>query len=105
MSTQGPTRDAPLTNNPPQTNGSAHPKSPEPHPHSERDGEAPESKEAPGPRHNSKQLRPMTTDELRDKIKDKKGKLADRKEQLKRMSKPPGGFDPTPLPDAPQGYT
>jgi hypothetical protein len=47
----------------------------------------------------------MTTDELRDKIKDKKGKLADRKEQLKRMSKPPGGFDPTPLPDAPQGYT
>ena len=47
----------------------------------------------------------MTTNELRDKIKDKKGKLADRKEQLKKMSKPPGGFDPTPLPDAPQGYT
>jgi hypothetical protein len=35
----------------------------------------------------------------------KKEKLTEKKEQLKHKSKPPGGFDPTPLPDAPQGYT
>ncbi|KAK4124345.1 hypothetical protein N657DRAFT_655620 [Parathielavia appendiculata] len=35
----------------------------------------------------------------------KKGKLTEKKEQLKHKSKPPGGFDPTPLPDAPPGYT
>ncbi|KAK4247573.1 hypothetical protein C7999DRAFT_41114 [Corynascus novoguineensis] len=48
---------------------------------------------------------PSTTAELRDKLKTKKGKLTERKEQLKKMSKPPGGFDTTQLPDAPQGYT
>ncbi|KAK4112373.1 hypothetical protein N656DRAFT_688106, partial [Canariomyces notabilis] len=32
-------------------------------------------------------------------------KFADKKEQFKTKSKPPGGFDPTPLPDAPPGYT
>ncbi|KAK4142902.1 uncharacterized protein C8A04DRAFT_37944 [Dichotomopilus funicola] len=56
-------------------------------------------------RQDSKKLRQVATSELREKLKDQKGKLADRKEQLKKMSKPPGGFDPTPLPDAPQGYT
>ncbi|AEO67869.1 uncharacterized protein THITE_2078678 [Thermothielavioides terrestris NRRL 8126] len=34
-----------------------------------------------------------------------KHKLAEKKEQLKQKTKPPGGFDPTPLPDAPPGYT
>ncbi|EAQ83115.1 hypothetical protein CHGG_10933 [Chaetomium globosum CBS 148.51] len=72
-------------------------------PQSNRDGEAEKSKDAP--RRDSKQLRPVSTSELREKLKNQKGKLADRKEQLKKMSKPPGGFDATPLPDAPQGYT
>lgn len=31
--------------------------------------------------------------------------MADKKEKIKQMSKPPGGFDGTPLPDAPPGYT
>ncbi|KAI1761901.1 hypothetical protein GGR53DRAFT_503723 [Hypoxylon sp. FL1150] len=35
---------------------------------------------------------------LKDRIKGKKDKL-------KNKAKPPGGFDPTPLPDAPPGYT
>ncbi|KAH6623768.1 hypothetical protein F5144DRAFT_371372 [Chaetomium tenue] len=73
------------------------------HPQSNCDGEAEKSKDAP--RRDSKQLRPVSTSELREKLKNQKGKLADRKEQLKKMSKPPGGFDATPLPDAPQGYT
>jgi hypothetical protein len=80
----------------PPPNGAAHP-------HSDCDGGTHKTKDAP--RRDSKVLRPMTTSDLREKLKDKKGKLADRKEQLKRMSKPPGGFDATPLPDAPQGYT
>ncbi|AEO60104.1 hypothetical protein MYCTH_2308965 [Thermothelomyces thermophilus ATCC 42464] len=53
----------------------------------------------------SKPPQPRAINRIRDKLKTKKGKLADRKEQLKEMSKPPGGFDATPLPDAPQGYT
>ncbi|KAJ4291428.1 hypothetical protein N0V88_006021 [Collariella sp. IMI 366227] len=56
------------------------------------------------PRHDSKGLPPAASD-LRDKLQDKKGKLTDKKEKLKSKSQPPGGFDPTPLPDAPQGYT
>ncbi|KAL2176503.1 uncharacterized protein P884DRAFT_202846 [Thermothelomyces heterothallicus CBS 202.75] len=53
----------------------------------------------------SKPPQPRATNRIRDKLKTKKGKLADRKKQLKEMTKPPGGFDATPLPDAPQGYT
>ncbi|KAI0530380.1 hypothetical protein GGR58DRAFT_508499 [Xylaria digitata] len=34
-----------------------------------------------------------------------KGKIKDQKEKMKAMAKPPGGFDPTPIPDAPPGYT
>ncbi|KAI1124702.1 hypothetical protein F5Y10DRAFT_280012 [Nemania abortiva] len=34
-----------------------------------------------------------------------KGKLKDQKEKLKTKASPPGGFDPTPFPDAPPGYT
>lgn len=36
---------------------------------------------------------------------DQKGKFAEKKEQFKQKTKPEGGFDPTPLPDAPPGYT
>ncbi|KAK0610989.1 C2 domain-containing protein [Immersiella caudata] len=32
-------------------------------------------------------------------------KLSEKKNKIKSKSSPPGGFDPTPLPDAPQGYT
>ncbi|KAK3291931.1 uncharacterized protein B0H64DRAFT_330029 [Chaetomium fimeti] len=96
MPNGGPaTADTSDTGHPP-ANGSAHP-------NSDCNGETQESKEAP--RRDSKHLRPARTSELRDKLKEKKVKLRDRKEQLKRMSKPPGGFDSTPLPDAPQGYT
>ncbi|KAF2963904.1 hypothetical protein GQX73_g9668 [Xylaria multiplex] len=34
-----------------------------------------------------------------------KGKIKDQKEKMKAIAKPPGGFDPTPIPDAPPGYT
>ncbi|KAL7628524.1 hypothetical protein AAE478_000039 [Parahypoxylon ruwenzoriense] len=34
-----------------------------------------------------------------------KGKFKNQKEKLKTRTKPPGGFDSTPLPDAPPGYT
>ncbi|KAI1329219.1 hypothetical protein F5Y16DRAFT_409347 [Xylariaceae sp. FL0255] len=37
---------------------------------------------------------------------DQKGKIQDRKEKIKDKAKPPpGGFDSTPVPDAPPGYT
>lgn len=32
-------------------------------------------------------------------------KIKDRKDKLIQKASPPGGFDPTPLPDAPPGYT
>jgi hypothetical protein len=57
------------------------------------------------PRHDSKHPRPSTTSDLHALFKQQKGKLTDKKQHLKEKSKPPGGFDPTPLPDAPQGYT
>ncbi|KAL2144376.1 hypothetical protein VTI28DRAFT_9200 [Corynascus sepedonium] len=87
-----------------QANGSAQPTSPKPHSSSKRHDETTrETEEAPS---DSELLHHRsTTAELRDKLKAKKGKLAERKEQLKKMSKPPGGFDTTQLPDAPQGYT
>ncbi|KAI2613491.1 uncharacterized protein GGS25DRAFT_467373 [Hypoxylon fragiforme] len=34
-----------------------------------------------------------------------KNKVKERKDKLKTKAKPPGGFDPTPFPDAPPGYT
>ncbi len=34
-----------------------------------------------------------------------KSKFKDRKDKLKQKASPPGGFDPTPLPEAPPGYT
>ncbi|KAH8675583.1 c2 domain-containing protein [Xylariales sp. PMI_506] len=34
-----------------------------------------------------------------------KGKFNDKKEQLKDKANPPGGFDSTPIPEAPPGYT
>ncbi|KAK3384921.1 hypothetical protein B0H63DRAFT_173526 [Podospora didyma] len=51
-------------------------------------------KEAPKPSHS--QTAP---------VKELKGKLANKKQHLTDKKKPPGGFDPTPFPDAPPGYT
>ncbi|TGJ78142.1 hypothetical protein E0Z10_g10621 [Xylaria hypoxylon] len=34
-----------------------------------------------------------------------KGKFKDQKQKMKAMAKPPGGFDSTPFPDVPPGYT
>ncbi|KAI0416111.1 hypothetical protein F5X98DRAFT_364695 [Xylaria grammica] len=34
-----------------------------------------------------------------------KDKIKDQKEKVKAMANPPGGFDSTPIPDAPPGYT
>ncbi|KAI1261797.1 hypothetical protein F5Y18DRAFT_192557 [Xylariaceae sp. FL1019] len=42
---------------------------------------------------------------LKTKIHDQKLKISDQKEKIKERANPPGGFDSTPLPDAPQGYT
>jgi len=43
--------------------------------------------------------------DLRDLFNVEKHKLVDKKEKIKSKTKPPGGYDPTPFPDAPQGYT
>lgn len=89
-----------------QGNGSAR-SQPEPangaHSKSEHaDEEAHRALESSG---NGKPAQPRGANRIRDKLKIKKGKLAERRGQLKKMSKPPGGFDSTPLPDAPPGYT
>ncbi|KAI0910578.1 hypothetical protein F4823DRAFT_362811 [Ustulina deusta] len=34
-----------------------------------------------------------------------KGKIKDQKQKMKAIAQPPGGFDSTPIPDAPPGYT
>ncbi|KAK4241204.1 hypothetical protein C8A03DRAFT_41387 [Achaetomium macrosporum] len=52
------------------------------------------------PRH-----RPTRASDLHEMLMDQKLKLAEKKEQFKQKKKPEGGFDPTPLPDAPPGYT
>jgi len=43
--------------------------------------------------------------DIREIIGIEKKKLSAKKEKIKSKAAPPGGFDPTPLPDAPQGYT
>jgi len=48
---------------------------------------------------------PARTTDLRDFVDIEKKKLSDKKNKIKTKANPPGGFDPTPLPDAPQGYT
>lgn len=104
MSTQSPAKadTCPDTGSTPQPNDSGAPKSPGPPP----GGIEEHSHDSTGPpRHDSKQLRRATPSDLRGKVVDKKRKLTDKKEQFKQKSKPPGGFDPTPLPDAPPGYT
>lgn len=57
------------------------------------DGEAPE-----GHPHNGKHERRLTGKEIKEKVTDKKQKIKDK-------TNPPGGFDSTPLPNAPPGYT
>ncbi|KAL2163594.1 hypothetical protein VTH06DRAFT_5652 [Thermothelomyces fergusii] len=95
-----------MANTPPQANSSAQPQltpAEEAQSQSGRaDGASYQTMESSG---DGTPLPPRAISRIRDKLKAKKGKLADRKEQLKRMSKPPGGFDSTPLPDAPPGYT
>ncbi|KAK0648919.1 hypothetical protein B0T16DRAFT_371656 [Cercophora newfieldiana] len=49
--------------------------------------------------------RPARTTDIRDLIDIEKKKFSDKKNKIKSKASPPGGFDPTPLPDAPQGYT
>ena len=49
---------------------------------------------------------PRRPSDMRDLFDIEKQKLASKKEKIKSKStSPPGGFDPTPLPDAPPGYT
>lgn len=86
---------ADTANSPPLPDGPAHPKdspSPPNEKHPQNGDRANHHNSTNGLLHNS------ATSELREKLKSKK-------EKLKEMSKPPGGFDLTPLPDAPQGYT
>lgn len=89
----------------PSPNGFACAKAPEhgPGPQSAGTGEGPKTRVTG---HDSaKVIRTAATSNLHEKFHEQKGKLAGKKEQLKNKSKPPGGFDQTPLPDAPQGYT
>lgn len=49
--------------------------------------------------------RPTGSSDLKAILDIEKKKLASKKQKIKSKRSPPGGFDPTPLPDAPQGYT
>lgn len=49
--------------------------------------------------------RPADGANLKDLFDVEKHKLADKKQKIKSKKNPPGGYDPTPFPDAPQGYT
>ncbi|KAI0970224.1 hypothetical protein F4678DRAFT_133247 [Xylaria arbuscula] len=69
--------------------------------------------DGPSPDHNSalqqgeKHENPSIqhSDTLKGKLKDQKQKVKDQKQKVKEKAKPPGGFDATPIPDAPPGYT
>ncbi|KAK1753355.1 hypothetical protein QBC47DRAFT_386196 [Echria macrotheca] len=50
-------------------------------------------------------LRPSTTSGLKERVDIEKKKFSEKKEKIKSKADPPGGFDPTPLPDAPPGFT
>jgi hypothetical protein len=104
-STSDPTTGAASTpSTTPPLNDAAHAKLPE---RTSENGEALGSEQRP--RHEShdsgKELQETASSGLHDILKDKKGKVVNKKEKLKQKSKPPGGFDDTPFPDAPQGYT
>jgi hypothetical protein len=43
--------------------------------------------------------------EFKEKVSGKKDKIANTKQKIKDKTNPAGGFDTTPLPDAPPGYT
>ncbi|KAK5659250.1 hypothetical protein OQA88_1342 [Cercophora sp. LCS_1] len=49
--------------------------------------------------------RPAGSTDLKTILDAQKRKLSDKKQKIKSKANPPGGFDPTPLPDAPPGYT
>ncbi|KAK1830403.1 hypothetical protein QBC39DRAFT_353910 [Podospora conica] len=55
--------------------------------------------------HNDADPEPRHPSDVRDLFDLEKQKLANKKEKIKSKANPPGGFDPTPLPDAPPGYT
>ncbi|KAK4100426.1 hypothetical protein N658DRAFT_559703 [Parathielavia hyrcaniae] len=87
-----------------QPNGSPHPQSPEAISNSDgQDGAAAHAGD--GPPHSKDLDAPTASHSIREKVMHEKRKLTEKKHQLKHKSKPPGGFDPTPLPDAPPGYT
>lgn len=44
-------------------------------------------------------------DQHRAKAQEIRGKISQKKQKIKDKTNPPGGFDVTPLPDAPPGYT
>lgn len=88
-----------------ESNGSDHQKPPEESSGSHAEDEAGPGRAAKAPDNGTKVIHHATASDLYEKLHGQKEKLADKKEQLKTKSKPPGGFDPTPLPDAPPGYT
>ena len=45
------------------------------------------------------------TSDVKELIDIEKKKFSEKKDKIKSKAHPPGGFDPTPLPDAPPGYT
>ncbi|KAK3321957.1 hypothetical protein B0H66DRAFT_473069 [Apodospora peruviana] len=100
---------------PPVATDGPRPKSPDaPQPSTENPASAPDGgpkvdgteQEKPQPNGNRQEIeelgakgpRPTKTSDLREKF-------ADKKHQLTNKTKPAGGYDPIPLPDAPQGYT
>ncbi|KAI0818359.1 hypothetical protein GGR55DRAFT_71937 [Xylaria sp. FL0064] len=69
--------------------------------HGPEDAASPDHGEAPkqGQGHDHEKHHPLTHgSSMKDKLKDQKQKV-------KAKAKPPGGFDATPIPDAPPGYT
>ncbi|KAH6660663.1 C2 domain-containing protein [Truncatella angustata] len=42
---------------------------------------------------------------VKDKLKEQRDKIKEQKDKVKTKANPPGGFDSTPIPDAPPGYT
>ncbi|KAL2134452.1 hypothetical protein VTI74DRAFT_164 [Chaetomium olivicolor] len=86
-------------------NGAAHLESPDLPANSAHEENGPPRWGSQPSRQSSKENLPGASSDLLEKFQSTKGKLTDKKEKLKQKSQPPGGFDPTPLPDAPPGYT
>ncbi|KAI1428176.1 hypothetical protein F5Y12DRAFT_78972 [Xylaria sp. FL1777] len=63
------------------------------------------TEDAPSPNRDGVQQGEDHEKHLLDRRATVKGKLKDQQQKMKAIAKPPGGFDSTPLPDAPPGYT